>query len=251
MNSLSDENEVSLTAGINQYRENLYLFLSRAFSREADKALLDDGLKVMDALKILGDPADGFCEEEIQKGQQLLEEFFRALKWQTSDEQVLVRLSKEYAALFLGAGAKNTAPLCESVYRGQSASLFQEPYFEVKKCYAEIGLQKDNDFSEPDDHLSLELAYMAKLCRLFIESREDTGGAGYRYLEIQAEFIEKHLKLWVPAFLERLQNLDGSNFYKGCGLILNGFLKADLVLMDFLIQELKTENTIRGGGGQA
>jgi TorA maturation chaperone TorD len=225
--------------GVNQFREMLYLFLSRAFSKETDQAFLGNASKILDSLETLSEVREITHGEDIQRGKDLLREFFKEIQGK-EEEEVLIDLSREYAASFLGVGDE-TVSLCESVYQGKTGSLFQESYFEVKERYAGIGMEKSESFSEPEDHLSVELAYMAILCRLTTESGE-TGGPQINYLRGQREFLQEHMIPWVPAFLKRLKEVNVSPFYKAWGYILNGYLKMDLVLIDSLIQELEIEN---------
>jgi len=224
-------------AGVNQFREMLYLFLSRAFSKEADQAFLQDSLKILNSLEDLSDLVEISQEEDIQNGKRLLREFFKEIEGR-EPEKVLIDLSRDYAASFLGIGGKTVA-LCESVYHGQSESLFQESYFEVKERYMEIGLEKSKDFTEPDDHLSVELAHMANLCRLIIGSDEN-GTEQLNYLRAQQKFMQKHLISWVPAFFESLREVNSSIFYRSLGYILNGYIKVDASLIYSLIEEVQS-----------
>ena len=231
---------IHFMSGVNQVRETFYLFLSRVFSREADMDFLDDALKILRFLKGIPEFGEMSQESDIQKGQELLKEFFMKIEGARTEE-TLSHLSREYANSFLGVGEK-TAALCESVYVGHSGSLFQEPYFQVKKTYQTINMEKSEHYSEPDDHLSVELAYMATLCRLIIDSG-DNGGAQLGYLRSQREFTQKHLIRWLPALLERLKEINTSTFYKGWSHILNGFTKVDLTLIDSLIEELEKDGS--------
>jgi TorA maturation chaperone TorD len=237
----SDAQEIiHFMPGVNHVREMFYQFLSRAFSREADTDFLDDALKILRFLQDIPEFVELSQEADIQTGHKLLKEFFTKIEGARTKE-TLNHLSREYANSFLGVGEK-TAALCESVYVGHIGSLFQEPYFQVKKTYQAMDMERSEHFSEPDDHLSVELAYMATLCRLIIGSG-DNGGAQLGYLRSQREFMQNHLIRWVPALLERLKEINTSTFYKGWGHILNGFTKVDLTLIGSLIEELETDRS--------
>jgi TorA maturation chaperone TorD len=238
MDKLENQESINPMVGVNQFREMLYLFLSRAFSKEVDQAFQRDVPKILNSLENLSDLREIKQEEDIQRGKHLLRGFFEEIEGK-EQEKVLIDLSREYAASFLGVGGETVA-LCESVYQGQTGSLFQESYFEVKERYAGIDMEKSENFPEPEDHLSVELAYMATLCRLIIESGE-SGGSQLNYLKTQLEFLQKHLLPWVPAFLKRLKEVNVSTFYKAWGYILNGYLKVDVTLIGSLLQEVKTE----------
>lgn len=226
--------------GVNRFREMFYLFLSRGFSKEVDKAFLQNTSEILTSLEDLSGFEEISQEQDIQRGKELLRSFFREIK-QTEGEMVLRDLAKDYAALFLGVGEK-TVSLCESVYQSRSGALFQDSYFEVKERYQEMGLEKSEDFPEPDDHLSVELVHMASLCRLSIDSIENNTGKQQYYLRSQKEFLKKHLLSWVPEFSLRLEEASHSKFYNSLAYLLNGYIKMDDNLLDSLYEEVNSFN---------
>ena len=100
-------------------------------------------------------------ESGLSRGRELLEGFYKEIR-EADEEVVLGDLARYYASLFLGVGPENVS-LCESAYRNERGLLFQNAYFDILEKYREVGLGKREDFPEPEDHLSLELAYMAHL----------------------------------------------------------------------------------------
>ncbi len=64
--------------------------------------------------------------------------------------------------LFYMVGQSRTSPY-ESVYRTDDATLFGPTTFEVRDLYAAHGLAYERNSREPDDHLGLELAFLAHL----------------------------------------------------------------------------------------
>jgi TorA maturation chaperone TorD len=238
MNKSANQESISPNIGVNQFREMLYLFLSRAFSKEADEALLWNASEILNSLEDLSDLPEISQEENIQSGKNLLRGFFKEIEGK-EQEKVLTDLSREYAASFLGVGERTVA-LCESIYQYQSSSLFQESYFEVKERYKEIGMEKSDDFKDPDDHLSVELALMAHLCRLTINASGNNSGKLLYYLKSQEEFLKQHLIQWVPELSEGLKETTHSTFYRSMAHLVDGFIKMDGVLIDSLIEEAKS-----------
>jgi TorA maturation chaperone TorD len=238
MDKSENQESINPMVGVNQFREMLYLFLSRAFSKEADKAFLWNASKILNSLESLSDLREVTHEEDIQSGKYLLREFFKEIEGK-EQEKVLIDLSREYAASFLGVGGRTVA-LCESVYQGQSGSLFQESYFEVKERYDEIGMVKSEDFKDPDDHLSVELAHMANLCRLMIDSSGNNSGQLLYYLKSQKEFLQKHLMPWIPELSKGLKEASHSTFYRSMAHLLDGYIKMDGDLIDSLIEEVES-----------
>jgi TorA maturation chaperone TorD len=238
MGKSDNQESINPMVGVNQFREMLYLFLSRAFSKEADKVFLSNASKILDSLENLSDLREIAHEEDIQSGKHLLKEFFEKIEGK-EQEKVLTDLSREYAASFLGVGEKTVA-LCESVYRGQRGSLFQESYFEVKERYKEMGMEKSEDFKDPDDHLSVELAHMAHLCRFMIDSPGNNSGQLVNYLKSQREFLQKHLMSWIPELSEGMKEASHSTFYTSMAYLLDGYIKMDSRLIDSLIEEVES-----------
>jgi TorA maturation chaperone TorD len=151
---------------------------------------------------------------------------------------VLGDLARHYAFLFLGVGSENVA-LCESAYRNDRGLLFQNAYFDILEKYKEVGLGKREDFSEPEDHLSLELAYMAHLSHRTISSIQ-TGKEEEmkKYYQYQKNFLKDHLLLWIPQFARSLSEISPSKFYEALTCLLEGYIKMDFEFLDSLLSEV-------------
>jgi TorA maturation chaperone TorD len=67
---------------------------------------------------------------------------------------------------------------------------------------------------EPPDHLSIELALLARLIR---------HGTGY---QPQATLLDDHLMVWAPIFADRCQECDRTGFFAGAAEVLMAFLTA-------------------------
>ena len=102
-------------------------------------------------------------DPDVQRGQKLLGTFFSGAPARRTGRRRRA-VAREYASLFLGVGPK-TVPLCESAYRSTSGLLYQSALFEVRQSYRETGLAKSGHTIEPDDHLAVELGYMASSAR--------------------------------------------------------------------------------------
>jgi TorA maturation chaperone TorD len=219
---------------VHQFRELFYLFLSRSFSREADKLFLRSALEFSRSLK---DLFEDLKEEDLIQGRQLLEGFFEETK-QTKEEIILRDLAGQYASLFLGVGPENVS-LCESAYRNERGLLFQSSYFEILNEYGKEGLTKRKDFTEPEDHLAVELAFMANLCRWSNSSiqkgaKEETE----RSYRSQERFLGNHLNQWVSRFTKGLLDVNPSGFYKAFAYLLKGYVNVDRAWIDELLSEI-------------
>lgn len=236
MNKERNKSSVKTLVEVHQFREIFYLFLSRSFSREVDKTFLKSAIEISNSLK---DFFRDFKENSLNRGRQLLESFFQEIK-QIEENIVLKDLAKDYAFLFLGVGRENVS-LCESAYRSQRGLLFQGAYFEIMEEYRKVGLTKRENFHEPEDHLSIELVYMANLCHWSISSIEKRKKKEIeQYYSWQRSFLHDHLMQWIPSFAKGLLETSPSKFYKALAYLLKGYIKMDYDLIDSLLPETGT-----------
>jgi TorA maturation chaperone TorD len=217
---------------VHRFREMFYLFLSRSFSREVDTPFLQNARIILKSLKHLK-------EDPLVRGKQLLEDFFQKTK-QTKEETILKDLAEQYASLFLGVGPENVS-LCESAYLSERGLLFQDSYFEIMEEYRKVGLTKRENFHEPEDHLAVELAFMANLCRWSISTiqKGEKEGTEQSYL-LQRTFLNQHLNPWVRHFTKGLLDLSPSGYYGAMAHLLKGYLEVDRNWIDELLSEIGT-----------
>jgi TorA specific chaperone len=127
-------------------------------------------------------------------------------------------IARQFAAaftqLFTGVGGPKTASLYESAYVGVSGRLFQAPAGDIAKLLRQSDLSTNDAFREPSDHLSIELALLARLIRNDRDHRTE------------AALLDEHLLVWVPAFADRCREYDRTGFYAGTAQVLTGFLAA-------------------------
>jgi len=225
---------------VHQFREMFYLFLSRSFSKEVDKTFLQSLFEISNSLL---DSFKGVEERSLTRGRELLDSFCSEIRG--ADEAVVLGdLARDYAFLFLGVGSENVA-LCESAYRNEGGLLFQNAYFGILEKYREVGLGKREDFSEPEDHVSLELAYLAHLSRRTISSIE-TGNEeeARKYHQYQKDFLKDHLLPWIPKFSNTLSEISPSPFYKALAYLLEGYIKVDFEVLDSLLPAVAAKKAV-------
>ncbi|HSJ54178.1 MAG TPA: molecular chaperone TorD family protein, partial [Anaerolineae bacterium] len=188
-------------------RAAAYSFLSRAYRQEASAAFLQG---------LVEELANTTEEDAESEGHRLLRHYVRGIA-QADLDNVETELGAEYAALFLNASPKPVHPF-ESVYTSSDRLLMQQARDEVLAEYRQEGLARIGDFKEPEDHIAIELEFMAHLCQKTAEAlgAGDTGAAA-GYLQKQQRFLEKHLLVWVPAFCRDLAARATSDFYRGIG----------------------------------
>lgn len=219
---------------LGRFRGACYLLLSRTFSRELDadalKGMEEVSGSLLDAWELMEMPAD----PDVQTGKALLDAFFSELLRESLDT-VVERLATQYAVLFLGVGPRTISP-CESVHRSESGTLYQPTVFEVMRSYGEIGMAKDDEYHEPDDHIAVELMFMARLCEMMQEAGER--GQALHYLSLQQEFLQQHLVLWVGRFSDELIAAAPAGFYRAMGYLLKGYVRIDSTLIGSMIRKL-------------
>ncbi|MBL8251864.1 MAG: molecular chaperone TorD family protein [Candidatus Competibacter sp.] len=108
------------------------------------------------------------------------------------ETQIMDELAADYADIYL-THAYRASPY-ESVWLDDDHLLGQEPMFQVRAYYLRHGLTAANWRVRPDDHLSLQLQFLA---RLFCPDAGDT-------LPEAARFMDEHLLRWLPQFGQRV-----------------------------------------------
>lgn len=206
-------------------RASFYQFLSRLFEKEISGELLRQLVNV--------EYPEDISQSKMQEGYKGLAEFFKNVKVM-NEEHLLDELSADYAKVFLAAGEVkgNAAFPYESVYTSKSKLVMQEAWDEVRRIYADRGLELKSNLSDiKEDHIAMELQYMAYLCGQYGKEEEDL-------LEEQQEFLQKHLLNWTEKFVADIQTYARTGFYKAIGNLLLGYLEMD----ESVIAELLSDN---------
>lgn len=203
-------------AGLMRNRSNVYSLLSRAFEVEADAAfvreLVQDFAFESDSPKLVSEmDAMRSCLKDI-------------------DEGGLEQLAVVFDRVFFGMGpltAKKAFPY-ESVYTSQKGLLMQDAYSEVVKIYRGMRLRKDERFTEPEDHIAVELAFMKELsdraCDA-LERRDEDAAADV--IAAQEDFLQDHLLNWVDRFAADCREAAGEGFYAHLASFTAAFLAED------------------------
>lgn len=221
----------------NRNRVSTYSFLARMYEKE----LTEDIIKEMrekggfvDRIRPLAEQGDSMGE-----GAKILIEYLESLRERDDLEQVELELASEYAGLFLGVWGSPPHP-SESVYRSPDRLVMQEPRDEVLREYRGHLVDKIEDFKEPEDHIALELYFMAHLGEKATEAMEKGNIEEARELtEDQKRFLEEHLLKWIRPFTDDIQKGGRRPFYKGIALVTQGFITQDKDAVENILQELE------------
>lgn len=108
----------------------------------------------------------------------------------------------DHARLYGTLAVAQVAPY-ESVHRGQDGLVFDEHTLEVREAYRSLALQAPRLNREPDDHIGLELEFVAQSCLRAIGALEQgSQHDAERYVRLGADFMRDHLLEWAPQMLE-------------------------------------------------
>jgi TorA maturation chaperone TorD len=158
-------------------------------------------------------------DDSTAAGLALLATFCR--NW---DPAQLDALTWDFNRLFVGPGEMLAAPW-ESVYRSKTKLTFQDSTLQVRAVYERFGLRAPAIHREPDDHLGLELAFVAMLSdQAARAAAEDDATRLTRCFEGQKDFLRDHLLAWAPACLALVEKHAETDYYRGAALLTLGSL---------------------------
>jgi TorA maturation chaperone TorD len=153
---------------------------------------------------------------EQETGVDLLREWTRQSRHGLSDAD-FDAIRSDYTRLFIGP-ARPLAPPWESVSLSVSGLTFQEETLEVRRWYARQGLQFEKLHKEPDDHIGIELAFIAHLAGLAVRAIEDADEAAFNQaVAAHMGFLTEHLLHWGPEWSRLMVDSAVTEFYQGIG----------------------------------
>lgn len=132
-------------------------------------------------------------------------------------------LAPEYARLF----SPSTALPCESSYLRDGPAAGGIPA-SVRNAYRLNGFSASRSMPSSPDHITVELAFMAELCRRqFRALVEGSGSAADRLAEAQRQFLEEHLGRWGPPFAQHVRDRTTCCYYRAAALALPVWIGLD------------------------
>lgn len=147
-------------------------------------------------------------------------------------ETALEHISNEYTHLLIGPH-KLLAPPWESVYLTKERLLFQESTLKVRQAYVKHNFIPAEYPHVADDHLALELDFMANLSSLTENDyAEQNSDRSLELLEEQKSFLKEHLLVWVPEFAEKIQESPTLYLYPNMAIMLKEFLEIQLEVIE-------------------
>ncbi|MEJ2569807.1 MAG: molecular chaperone TorD family protein [Anaerolineales bacterium] len=140
------------------------------------------------------------------------------------NEDRLLDLRIDYTQLLVG-GNEFTTPPWESVYFNEDRMLFQKETLEVRAWYRRFGLAAEKQGREPDDHIALELSFLAHLASLALEACHAEDWERYEELmTAQRDFLSAHVLRWALDWCDLMVLHARTDFYHGTAFLLRGVL---------------------------
>ncbi|MBT3880905.1 MAG: hypothetical protein HON76_07990 [Candidatus Scalindua sp.] len=222
------ERELIICAAEN--RSKLYWFMGTLFLTKPDKefiALLSDELSSV---------ANDILKTEIEALRRSLE------TRHTSD--LAEQLEHEFTRLFRGIHNNyGPPPPYESVYR--ESNIMGDSTRAVIECYSEAGFGEIDKSAGPQDHLGVELKFIALLCQRESQQREagkDTDALNT--LKMEKAFLNDHLLQWMPDFQGAVARHDPHPFYEALVSLTSRVLVLDNEYITGLLSELEKDEEI-------
>lgn len=201
--------------------------IASAFAFEMKQAYMDVVMKDRDAWNF---------HELAAKGADMIADWLADGAEEDKEETA----AADFARAFLGAGVVNqvAAYPFESVYTSPTRLVMQDAYEAVRQLYHKYGFVKSEDCDLHEDHIALEIQFLAHLsgraAKLFEEGKE---AEACDVLRLQKTFIETHIENWISRFCDDVRACPVSPFYKGWSYILEGFVFTLKGAIEDMLQE--------------
>jgi putative dimethyl sulfoxide reductase chaperone len=164
-------------------------------------------------------------QPDVAAALQRLQTWRAGLAGQLSDD-TFDTLRADYNRLFFGPGRVEAA-LWESVYFNDERMLFQEQTAQVRHWYERYGLEPTSATREPEDHLGLELAFLAQLAAKGLQALDDQRPAEVdELLAAQRLFLADHPLRWVPTWYGLVEQQARTEFWRAIAQLIHGALQA-------------------------
>lgn len=137
---------------------------------------------------------------------------------ETLGQTILDKLASDYADIYL-THAIHASPY-ESVWLDEDHLMQQEPMFKVREWYERYGLASEDWRIRSDDHLALQLQFIAFL----LNPNSDKASMGETFpmqkrIEDAAQFMDEHLLLWLADFSHLVMQRCMTDFYASAAIL--------------------------------
>lgn len=130
------------------------------------------------------------------------------------------------------------APPWECVYLTNERVLFQEATLKVREAYRSENMLPSQYPRVSDDHIAIELDFMAKLSEKAQGAFDGGDTREYRrLLEAQRSFVRDHPMRWVASYAADVSDAAPGSLYECAGALCAAFLPADAEVLGELLDE--------------
>lgn len=182
-------------------RASVYDLLSRLLAREPEHATVQ-------GLRDIGD-IDA-SEGPMAMGWQLMK--------QAAQKTELAAIHEEYFALLIGVGRGELVPFGSWYITG---FLMEKPLAVLRADLDRLGIERQGDVAESEDHIAALCDAMALIIRNSSEIP----------LSVQQAFFNDHLAPWVQRFFSDMQNARSAHFYRSVGFFGESFFEFEQQLL--------------------
>lgn len=127
------------------------------------------------------------------------------------------KADREYAALFIGVTSGELTPYGSFYLTG---FLHEKPLARLRADLRALGVERDEDVPEPEDHIAMLLETMAGLISGAYGEPAD--------LDAQKRFFDAHLKPWAPKFFADLEAAPSASLYMPIGALGRLFMAIEI-----------------------
>jgi len=124
------------------------------------------------------------------------------------------RIEREYFDLFVGLGRGELFPYASYYLTGY---LYGRPLARVRETLKQLGLERTEEQSEPEDHVAVLFKVMAGLASGQIVAPDGT----------DRSIFENHLKPWIGRFFSDLERAESATFYRCVGSLGRIFMEIE------------------------
>lgn len=171
--------------------------------------------------------SEAFAEPPIEARPGDMAEGLELLQRWTRDgitDEIYSEMQADFLRLFIGA-EKVIAPPWESVFFNQARQTFQEQTLQVRNWYRRFDLEPEKIYHEPDDHIGLELTFLAHLANQALLALEHGNKVKFDDLiEARKQFLSEHLLKWAFAWCDLVTKNAHTDFYRGIAQLTRGTL---------------------------
>jgi len=154
-------------------------------------------------------------------------------------ESILEDLSIEYTRLFINSYEGIVAVPYESFYKSYDKNVMGEVTVAISQFYTSYGLELTREFTEPPDHIAVEMEFMAYLITKEMHTLQTTRDdlSTQFYLIGQKNFLQNHLGTWGELFFAKVLKNTEHIFWREFACLGNSFIKNEALWAEYAMEQ--------------